>query len=109
MKTLVTGGSGFIGSACVINLLKRGENVRVLDNYRRGGMNRLSKFKDDIEIIKGDIRNKENVIKALKDIDVVYHFAYLNGTKNFYKYPYEILEVGIKGIYNLYPHPFPQR
>ena len=102
MTILVTGGAGFIGSACVLNLIKKGKNVRVLDNYRRGGLSRLSKYKNDIDIINGDIRNKETVKKALKNIETVYHFAYLNGTKNFYEYPYEILEVGIKGIYNLF-------
>lgn len=102
MKVLVTGGAGFIGSSFVKSLIKKGKYVRVLDNYRRGGVSRLSSYKDDIEIINGDIRNVEIVKKALKNIDVVYHFAYINGTKNFYKHPYEVLEVGIKGIYNLF-------
>ena len=102
MKILVTGGAGFIGSSFVKSLIKKGNEVRVLDSYRRGGIGRLSTYKDDIEIINGDIRNKEIVKKALKNVDCVYHFAYINGTKNFYKYPYEVLEVGIKGIINLF-------
>ena len=102
MKVLVTGGAGFIGSSFVKSLIRKGKEVRVLDSYRRGTASRLSSYKDDIEIINGDIRNKATVKKALKNVDYVYHFAYINGTKNFYKYPYEVLEVGIKGIYNLF-------
>ena len=102
MNILVTGGAGFIGSQCTIDLIKRGHNVRVLDNFRRGKTSRLRHYSKDCEFVNGDIRNLNTVKKCLKKIDVVYHLAYINGTKNFYSHPYEIMEVGIKGIYNIF-------
>lgn len=101
MRVLVTGGLGFIGSSAVKNLLKQGYKVRVLDNLKRGKKNRLSKYKKDFEFINGDVRDFDTVNKCLKNIDSIYHFAFINGTKFFYNIPFEILEVGIKGIMNI--------
>ena len=65
---LVTGGAGFIGSNIVEELLKRGESVRILDNFITGTKKNLD-FSDDYELIEGDIRSKEDTGKALKDVD----------------------------------------
>ena len=54
---LVTGGSGFIGSALVKALVKDGHAVRVLDDNSRGAPRRLTEVEDDIEFIAGDIRD----------------------------------------------------
>ena len=61
---LVTGGAGFIGSNIVEELLKRGESVRVLDNFITGIKKNLD-FSDEYELIEGDIRSKEDTSKAL--------------------------------------------
>ena len=97
---LVTGGSGFLGSALVKKLLQEGWQVRVLDNNSRGHARRLADVVDDIEFIVGDIRNYDTVEKACKGMDVVAHLAYINGTEFFYRVPEQILEVGIKGALN---------
>ena len=81
MRVLVTGGLGFIGSSAVKNLLKQGYKVRVLDNLKRGKKNRLSKYKKDFEFINGDVRDFDTVNKCLKNIDSIYHFAFINGTE----------------------------
>ena len=57
MKYLVTGGAGFIGSNIVAELLKRGNEVRVLDNFSSGKRENLRDFSRDIELIEGDIRS----------------------------------------------------
>ena len=54
---LVTGGSGFIGSALVKALVKDGHAVRVLDDNSRGAPRRLRQVEADIEFIGGDIRD----------------------------------------------------
>lgn len=102
LKTyLITGGTGFIGSALAIKLLKEGNNVVVFDNNERGKSLRLLKYKKKIKLIKGDIRNINELNKAMKNIDVVCHLAYINGTKFFYKKPEKVIEIAIKGIINV--------
>jgi len=77
MKVLVTGGAGFIGSHTADALIEEGHEVRILSNltkrvHKDGKPLYLPK---DAELIKGDVRNKEDWIKALKDVEVVFHFA----------------------------------
>ncbi len=99
-KILVTGGSGFIGSNLVRHLVRRGKDVRVLDNNSRGSLAKLSDVMENIEFIEGDIRDAEIVDRATAGIDTVYHLAYINGTKHFYEVPELVLEVGVKGAIN---------
>ena len=56
-KILVTGGSGFIGSAITKYLVKNGHTVTVFDNNSRGKLRRLSDVLNKINFKKGDIRN----------------------------------------------------
>jgi nucleoside-diphosphate-sugar epimerase len=100
-KILVTGGTGFIGSAIARNLAHDGFGVRILDNDSRGNVENLNDLKNDVEFYNGDIRDFDLVRKAMKGVDTVCHLAYVNGTKNFYTRPYEILEIGIKGMFNI--------
>ena len=75
---LVTGGAGFIGRAVSKELLRRGNRVRVLDSLIEqvhGDRERPDDFPDDAELIVGDIRNKDVVARALKDVDSVVHLA----------------------------------
>ena len=72
---LVTGGAGFIGSHLVEALLERGDDVRVLDNLSTGKIANLQGLMDSIEFIEGDIRNSDDLIKAIKGIDQVFHQA----------------------------------
>jgi len=100
-KYLVTGGSGFIGSAIVKKLLREGHSVRVFDNNSRGNLRRLQSVIDKIEFVEGDIRDPHQVEEACKDIDAVCHLAFVNGTKFFYELPELVLEVGVKGMINI--------
>lgn len=102
MKTcLITGGTGFIGSALTRLLLEQGLNVRVLDDNSRGNFRRLTDVMDSLDIREGDIRNADLVSKSLLDVDVVVHLAYINGTINFYERPREVLDVAIVGMQNI--------
>ncbi len=100
-KILITGGTGFMGSSLVKKLLDKGNEIRVLDNYQRGNGFRLEKELNKIEFIEGDIRDQSVVEKACKNIDVVFHLAYLNGTKFFYEKPDLVLDIAVKGIINI--------
>jgi len=98
---LVTGGAGFVGSHLVEALVDRGLNVRVLDNFERGRMAYLdaAKEKGNVEIIKGDVRNRETVRKAVKGSDFVYHEAAVCINKSI-KFPEEAIDVNIWGTTN---------
>lgn len=77
-KILVTGGAGFIGSHLVDGLINKGYQVRVLDNLYKQihPTGRLPVyFNRKAEFIKGDVTKREDWLKALKDIDAVFHFA----------------------------------
>jgi len=81
MKKLVTGGAGFIGSHIVDRLLAEGHDVRVLDNleqptHRAGEPVNLPV---DVEFIQGDVRNSDDLVRALAGVDVVFHEAATGG------------------------------
>jgi nucleoside-diphosphate-sugar epimerase len=100
-RILVTGGSGFIGSALVKALLKDGNTVRVLDDNSRGAPRRLAGVQKDIEFIAGDIRDAATVHAAVRGVDEVHHLAFVNGTEFFYSAPELVLDVGVKGMVNV--------
>jgi len=83
VKTLVTGGAGFIGSHLVDSLLEQGYQVRVLDNLHpqiHGGDRQLPDyFPHDAEFIFGDVLDEQVLTYALKDVDVVFHLAAQTG------------------------------
>ena len=100
-RVLVTGGSGFIGSALVKALVREGNAVRVLDDNSRGSPRRLADVRKDIEFIAGDIRDAAAVNGAVRGVDEVHHLAFVNGTEFFYSAPELVLDVGVKGMVNV--------
>ena len=100
-KILVTGGSGFIGSAIVKYLVKKDYDVTVFDNNSRGKISRLKEIKKNINFVKGDIRDKKRLISIKGNFDTVIHLAYVNGTKFFYSKPFEILDIAVNGLINI--------
>jgi UDP-glucose 4-epimerase len=97
-RALVTGGSGFIGSEICKMLLSKGISVTSFDNYSRKN---IKKIKLPIRYIKGDI-TKINELKKIKgNFDYIFHLAFINGTKFFYEIPEKVIEVGIRGTFNI--------
>lgn len=98
MKKLVTGATGFIGSAIVRELIRDGEDIRVLV---RKTSNTRNIDNLDIERAYGDIRDGDSMRKALKGCDTLYytaaHFAHWTPDK---KLPYEINVEGTKTSLN---------
>lgn len=99
-RYLVTGGTGFLGRSIVKALIDERNDVVVFDNDSRGSIEKLNIPKDKFKFIKGDIRDKEAVVKAAKNIDIIIHLAYINGTEFFYEKPELVLEVAVKGTMN---------
>jgi len=100
-KFLVTGGSGFIGSAITKYLVKKNYDVIVYDNNSRGKIRRIKDIEKKIKFIKGDIRDKKKLLSIKGNIDTVVHLAYVNGTKLFYKKPFEVLDIAVNGLTNI--------
>ena len=100
-RILVTGGSGFIGSALVKALVHGGHTVRVLDDNSRGRPRRLTDVEKNIEFIAGDIRDASSVDRAAQGMDEVHHLAFVNGTEFFYSMPELVLDVGVRGMVNV--------
>jgi nucleoside-diphosphate-sugar epimerase len=100
-KYLVTGGTGFLGSALVRRLVQNGCQVRVFDNDWRGRSSRLADLQHQIEFVEGDIRDADAVVRAVEGIESVCHLASVNGTRYFYTDPDLVLDVGVRGIVNI--------
>ena len=98
---LVTGGTGFIGSNLCNLLINKGHKVKIFDNNSRGSIQKIKNIRKKVKFIKGDIRNKQLLNRALKNTDAVIHLAYVNGTKYFYSKPVLVLDIAIKGILNI--------
>ncbi len=100
-KILVTGGTGFIGSAIVRRLIKDGHQVRVLDDNSRGSPRRLAGVESECEFIGGDVRDAAATIRAAHGVDSIYHLAFVNGTEFFYSRPELVLDVAVRGMVNV--------
>lgn len=74
---LVTGGAGFIGSHLVDRLISEGYRVRVIDNLSTGRLENLKHLENNpnLEIIKGDLKNYNDALEAVKGVNTVFHYA----------------------------------
>lgn len=103
MRILVTGGAGFIGSHTVDALLRRGHQLRILDNFEKPVhlRGKPAYLPDDTEVIEGDIRNKADWERALDGINVVYHLAaYQDYLPDFSKF-FHVNSVGTALLYEV--------
>jgi UDP-glucose 4-epimerase len=94
MRTLVTGGCGFIGTQLVSLLAERGVENRVLDNLSRGREDNIS---PDVELVVGDIRDPETLARTLADIDSVVHLAAFGSVIESIADPIENFDVNVRG------------
>jgi len=83
MKILITGGAGFIGSHTADLLIKKGHTVRILDILDPQIHGENAEFPNylhpDIEKVYGDVCQLQDITKAIRGIDAIYHFAALTG------------------------------
>ncbi len=96
---LVTGGAGFIGSHLVPLLLRKGYSVTVLDNLSSGKIENLNKARDNshFTLIRGDIRDENDLHYAFRDVDVIVHLAALIDISTSVANPTQTNDVNVTG------------
>jgi UDP-N-acetylglucosamine/UDP-N-acetyl-alpha-D-glucosaminouronate 4-epimerase len=94
---LVTGGAGFIGSHMVEEIVRRGDSVRVLDNFSTGRKENLSAVLDKIELDEGDICDPATLKRVFAGVDYVIHLAALSSVVRSIEDPVATTEVNIIG------------
>ena len=100
IKTLVTGGAGFIGSHIVRSLLARGDDVVVVDNFSTGKHENIEGL--DVTLIDGDIRDLELLKKSVQGVDAVFHQATLCSVARSVEDPITTHAVNASGTLNVF-------
>ena len=98
---LITGGAGFIGSNIVAELVRRGERVRVLDNFATGRRENIAPYLSQVELIEGDLRHPETVREAVGGVDYVLHQGALPSVQRSIEDPLATNEVNAQGTLSL--------
>jgi len=103
MKSLVTGGAGFIGSNLVDKLIKNGHQVVVLDNLSAGNSSKnLDHIKNKIEFVNIDVSsNQEAINKYFDKVDWVFHMAGLVDMLPSFMEPNKYFKVNVIGTLNV--------
>lgn len=98
---VVTGGAGFIGSHLVEALVKRGEQVRVVDNFSTGKRAHLTAVSDQLELCELDIRDLEGLRRAFQGVEYVIHQAAVPSVPLSVENPLQTHEVSATGTLNV--------
>ena len=103
-KVLVTGAAGFIGSHLTERLVALGANTRAFVHYNSSGswgwLDR-SLVRDQIEVVLGDVRDRESIDVAMKKVDVVFHLAALIAIPYSYDAPLSYVRTNVEGTLNV--------
>jgi NAD dependent epimerase/dehydratase len=103
MKVLVTGSGGFIGSHVVEKCLVLGYRVKAFVRYnsrnRWGWLEGMGSR--GLEVVAGDIRDEDSVLKAMRGCSTVFHLAALIGIPYSYASPMAYIKTNIEGTYNI--------
>jgi len=102
MKSIVTGGAGFIGSNLVDQLVLKGHKVIVLDNFSTGRSSNLSHHKKNkVKVIKIDISKNNQLDKYFKGVNYVFHLAGLADIVPSITNPNNYFQTNVKGTLNI--------
>src|SRR5262245_39517021 len=82
-SVLVTGGASFIGSHLVEELVNRGANVRIGDDFSSGKLENLAHISGEIDIRKGDLRDRRFAEESMRNCEVVFHLAASHGGRGY--------------------------
>lgn len=103
MKTLVTGGAGFIGSHLCELLLSRGHEVVAVDSLACGRLSNFGSFEKhpDFRFVKADIRDRESLRPAFRDVEWVFHLAGLADIVPSIEQPADYYSTNVTGTFNV--------
>jgi len=101
MRSIVTGGGGFIGSHLCERLLRLGHKVTVIDNFLIGKRKNLETIKKKISIINADIRDYKKIVNHFKKTDNVFHLAALADIVPSIEKPYDYFSTNVSGTFNV--------
>ncbi len=100
-KYLVTGGAGFIGSNLVDALLKRGHEVRVLDDFSTGRRENLAPFTSRIRLFEMSIVEPDGLDEAIEGVDYILHQAALPSVPRSIEDPVGTFKINAEGTLNI--------
>jgi nucleoside-diphosphate-sugar epimerase len=98
---LVTGGAGFIGSNIAIELVRRGETVRIIDNLATGRKENIESILDRAEFVEGDICDLETIRRAASGVDYVLHQAAIPSVARSVEDPVTTNSANVTGTLNV--------
>jgi NAD dependent epimerase/dehydratase len=103
-RVLVTGAGGFIGSHLAERIAELGARTRCFLRYTSQGSEgwlAASPLRSELEIVRGDIRDSESVLRAAADAEVIFHLAALVGIPYSYHSPRSYVQTNIEGTLNM--------
>ncbi len=103
-RALVTGAGGFIGSHLTEHLVGLGANVRALVHYNALGTHGWltnSPFIKEIEIVAGDITDRDSIVRAVSGCETVFHLAALIAIPYSYQSPASYIRTNVEGTLNV--------
>jgi len=102
-KVLITGGTGSLGNALTTRLLKTNvDTIRIFSRNESKQVEMETKFKDQrLRFFIGDVRDRERLITALQDVDIVIHAAALKHVPVVEYNPFESIKTNVIGSQNV--------
>ncbi|WP_144466834.1 NAD-dependent epimerase/dehydratase family protein [Bacillus nitratireducens] len=100
-RCLITGGAGFIGSHLAEELVKRGYQVTIVDNFYKGKSSYHTNLMDSIPIIPISVLEKGTIYELVQQHDVVFHLAAILGVKTTMEKSIELIETNFDGTRNI--------
>ncbi len=101
MKVLITGGCGFIGSNIAEACVKDGYEVVILDNFFLGRTGNIETIKDQVKLVKGDVRDEKLIMEIMDGVDYVIHQAAASSSGMFRSDLKGSVAINIEGTINL--------